>query len=479
MSLLKLAEGRGLGFETTILGRVFGNDRDDEARRVKILIVGNERGATVLVGSADDEYTFDALTGLPGRDYLLDRIDGALQGALNRDHRVGVFAVDIDRFKRINDSLGYSTGDEVIRALGAELISVLRPDDILGRQGGDEFTIVCPDVLGVTEANALAEQFRSVCVDAPIDSPLVGLTLSIGIATGGPDRVAEDLLKEAETALYQAKTLGRDRSEIFDERLRSESERRVTVDQQLRDALDQGTVDVNYQPIIEVATGQIVGAEALLRIDGMDGGPLDPEELVEAAEDSGLIRQIEEQVLRTAAATIRALPDQRREPIQLTVNVSDQRLNDSRFPLALARALHGSDMPAELLRLEVSKSVLTGDTVGARLITQLRALGVGVTVDGLDAPSDSDLISRDAVDLVKLSRRVVRTLNHEQGWARAQLLVSGLLARDVDICAVGVESSEDLAAIEKLGCRFAQGFMFSPPVSAAEFAALVAGERPG
>jgi diguanylate cyclase (GGDEF)-like protein len=471
-SILRLAEGRADGFETTIMGRVFGNERDDEARVVDIVIMGNERGSTALVGSVGQEHDFDSLTGLPGRDYLLDAIDDALQGALRADHRVGVFAIDVDRFKRVNDTSGYSAGDATLRALAAELISVLRPDDIMGRQGGDEFMIVCPHVVGGTEATRFAEQFRSVCADRPVDSSLFGLTLSVGFALGGPDRVAEDLLREAETALHQAKVLGRDRCEMYDDDLRTESERRVTVDQRLREALDRDTIEVHFQPIVEVATGKLVGAEALLRLEGDDGSSLEPCELVRTAEDSGLIRQIEEQVLDQAAATILSIGDAGEEPLHLWVNVSDQRFNDSRFPLALARALHNSDLPAELLRLEISTNVLRGDTVGARLVSQLRALGVRVTIDDFTTPSDSDLISRDAVDVVKLSRDLVQAVHCEQGRARAEVVTADLLSRGVDVCAVGVETPEDLAVIEELGCRFAQGYLFSAPVTGPELAAL-------
>jgi diguanylate cyclase (GGDEF)-like protein len=387
-----------------------------------------------------------------------------------------VFAIDVDRFKRVNDTLGYSAGDSTLRSLAAELISVLRPDDIVGRQGGDEFTIVCPNVLGVAEATMYAERFRSVCAETPVDSPLAGLTLSVGIAVGGPDRVAEDLLREAETALNQAKALGRDRSEMYDDDLRTESERRVTVDQRLREALDSGTIEVHFQPIVEVPTGKIVGAEGLLRLEGADGGDLEPRELVRNAEDSGLIRQIEEQVLDQAAATILSIGDVGGEPIHLSVNVSDQRFNDSRFPLALARALHSFDLPAELLRLEISTNVLRGDTVGARLVSQLRALGVRITLDDFDTPSDSDLISRDAVDVVKLSRDLVRAIHSEKGRAHAEVVISDLRSREVDVCAVGVETPEDLAVIEELGCRYAQGYLFSPPLTGPEFAQLVSAD---
>jgi diguanylate cyclase (GGDEF)-like protein len=475
-AILRLAEGREGGFETTIMGRVFAHRGDDESRLVKIVVVGNGRNATVLVGSVDDDHEFDSLTGLPSRDYMLDQIDRALQGVLNSDHRVGVFAIDIDRFKRVNDTHGYAIGDETLRALAAELISVLGPDDVVGRYVGNEFIVVCPQMLGVAEAAASAERFRSVCAASPVDSLLAELTLSVGIAIGGPDRVAEDLLKEAETALNQAKVLGRDRSEIFDDQLRSQSERRVTIDQRLRTALDHDAVRVHLQPIVELATGRIVGAEALLRLADSEGIDLSPHELVTAAESSGLIRQIEERVLERAAHSMIALNDIRDEPIHLSVNVSDQRLNDSRFPLALARALHSVDLPAELLHLEVSTNVLDKDSIGARLVSQLRALGVRITVDRLDAPSDSDLIAADGVDMIKLSRDLTQSVHSETGRARARLIIGDLNARGVAVCAVGVETPDDLAAVEELGCRFAQGFYFARPMEPEVFAELLVGQ---
>lgn len=477
-TLLRIAAAREAGFEATLLGRVFGDEDDDQSRLVKIVVLANEHGATALVGNIDDGEDFDPLTGLPGRDFVLDAIDRALQDALNSEHRVGVFAIDVDRFKRVNDTHGYAAGDRTLRTLASELIAVLRPGDLLGRLGGDEYIVLCPDVLGVADAVAFGEQFRAVCAGTPIDSLLTGLTLSIGMTIGGPDRVAEDLLREAETALHQAKALGRDRGELFDDRLRSTSERRVTADQRLRRALDDHAIGVHFQPIVELATGTIVGAEALLRVDGDDEASLTPRELVRNAENSGLIRQIEEQVLEQAARTILALDQPGREPIHLSVNISDQRLNDSRYPLALARALHASGLPAELVRLEIPAQVLRGDTIGTRLVNQLKALGVRITIDEFDSHTDSHLIAAEGIALVKLSRDLVHRIHSANGRARAEMVIAELLDSHVDVCAVGVETAEDLAVVEELGCRYGQGYLFSPPVSGDRLIQLVADANP-
>ncbi|MEZ5166185.1 MAG: diguanylate cyclase [Acidimicrobiales bacterium] len=396
-SLLRLAENRKAGFGSTILARV--TDPDGTTREVNIVVLGNETGATTLVGRSDDEIEVDSLTGLPGRDFALRALEDALQGSLNAEHSVAAFLIDIDRFKTLNDASGFAAGDEALRAMAAALEEVIRPDDTLVRLGGDEFVVVCPEIFGVAEAMGVAERFRSICAEASVTNPISGLTVSIGIAVGRAERGGEDLLKEAETALYQAKGLGRDRCEVFDEDLRTRAERRITVDQQLRRALDDDAIQVYYQPIVEVGTRRVAGVEALLRIVGPDGEHLNPRELVEAAEDGGLIRRIEETVLQRAAETISSLPESS-DPLFLSVNVSDRQLRDSRFPLALAKTLNASDFPADRLHLEINRSILDRKGAAIRLVTQLRALGVVVAIDEFIGASDADLVMPGGIELI-------------------------------------------------------------------------------
>jgi len=470
-TLLRVAESRGVGFGTTILARVA--ETDGVTRTVQIVILGNEGGATTMVGDHDNELEVDALTGLPGRAYAMEVLDDALQASLNAEHSVGVFSIDVDRFKTINDARGFNAGEEVLRTLGAELEKSLRPDDTLCRLGGDEFTVICPEVFGVAEAMTIGERFRAVCAAAQIDSPLAGMTISIGVSVGRADRGAEDMMREAETALYQAKGLGRDRCEVFDEDLRTKAERRITVDQQLRSALEGEGLQVHYQPIIETESRRIVGVEALLRIVGPDGEHLNPRELVEAAEDAGLIRRIEETVLERAATMMRGLPGCD-DPLFLSVNVSDRQLGDSRFPLALARTLNHADFPAELLHLEINRSILDRKGAAIRLVTQLRALGVVVAIDEFIGASDAEMVVPDGVDLIKLDKRLVHGVHGERGRARAELVIGGILDRSLEACAVGVETEEDLTIVRELGCRYAQGYLFSPPIDALQLHSLIA-----
>ncbi|MEM9463853.1 MAG: GGDEF and EAL domain-containing protein [Actinomycetota bacterium] len=463
MALLRVAEGRAGGFSSTAIARVLDEDGGIH-RQLRVIVMGNETGATALVGDLDQEMAADPVTGLPGRDYLLTCLEEALRATVGSDGCVAVYSIDIDRFKTVNDTRGFSNGDDTLRHLAARLEETLRSDDVLTRFGGDEFTIMCPDVLGVAEATSIGERFRNVCIEASVESPLHGLTTSIGIAIGSSDRPAEALVREAETALYQAKGLGRDRCELFDEELRSQSERRNTVDQRLRSALDDNAIQVHYQPIIELPSRDIVGCEALLRIVGEDGAHLDPRELIGAAEDGGLIRRIEENVLQQAASAIQMLPDLDGDPIFLSLNVSDRRLNDSRFPLTLARGLHNAELPAEQVHLELHPEVLAAKGPGTRLVTQLRALGVQVVIDEFVGANDPELIDSDLVDMVKLDRRLVQGIHGERGHARMKLVVDSMLERKVAVCAVGIESEADLDAVAALGCDFAQGYVISPPV---------------
>ncbi len=472
LALLRVAEGRAGGFSTTVIVRVLADDGTED-RQLRVIVMGNEAGAQALVGDLDEEMLADTVTGLPGRDYLLGGLEEALRATIGTDHSVAVYSIDIDRFKTVNDTRGFEAGDEALRHLAARLEETLRDDDVLARFGGDEFTIVCADVLGIAEATTLGERFRSVCSDAPADSPLHGLTASIGIAVGAADRPAEALVREAETALYQAKGLGRDRCELFDEDLRSRAERRNTVDQRLRSALDDNAIQVHYQPIIDLTSDRIVGCEALLRIVGEDGVHLDPRELIGAAEDGGLIRRIEETVLQQAASAMHVLPDVADDPIFLSLNVSDRRLNDSRFPLTLARSLHSAELAAEQVHLELHPDVLAAKGPGTRLVTQLRALGVRVVIDEFLGANDPELIDSDLVDMVKLDKRLVQGIHGERGHARAKLVVDSLVERGLAVCAVGVETAADLEAVARIGCTYAQGYAISPPVDVARLGGLL------
>jgi len=470
--MLRHALGLGRAFSSTIVGRVI--DRDNRVvRRVEITVMANDATGSILVADSVPAMIADRLTGLPDRNHFISTIDGSFLDGEPDGRTTAVFNIDVDRFKAVNDARGYDFGDQLITALASRISATLRPEDALARTGGDGFTIACPDVLGPAEAAALAEMFRSICSEAAAEDPLSDVTLSVGYTLGTTDTDGATLMRESETALYRAKSLGRDRCEMFDDDLRGRIERRITVDHRLRTALENDSIEVHYQPIVEIASRTIVGAEALLRITGDDGQHLDPRELVSAAEDSGLIRRIEDRVMHQALDTLAGLPTPGAAPLFMSINISDQRLSDSRFPLSLARTLHGAGGSADQIHLEIHPAALSNSGAGVRLMTQLRALGVTVVIDELSHTMEGDFVSDKSVDCVKLDRRLVHAIHDVHGRARAKLVIDAVRDRGVDTCAVGVESEADLQAVADLGCRFGQGFLFSPPVDREAFRELV------
>jgi len=470
--LLRHARAGNRNFSSTIMGRIIDTD-GRVVRRVEITVMDNGTVGNILISDTRPEVAADQLTGLPDRSHLLSTIDTTLAHSKQLGRTAAVFNIDIDRFKAVNDTHGYEIGDTMITMVATRLSAALRPEDLLARTGGDGFTIVCPDVLGPAEAASLAEIYRSICNDAPADSTLSGITLSVGYTIGTAESVGATLIQESETALCRAKSLGRDRCEMFDDDLRGRVERRITVDHRLRSALDKDAIRVHYQPIVELATETIVGAEALLRISGEDGRHLDPRELVSAAEDNGLIRRIEERVMSQALETLADLPHSGDGPLFMSINISDQRLSDSRFPLSLARSLHNAGGSADQIHLEIHPSALSDTGAGVRLMTQLRALGVTVVIDELSHTLEGDFVNRKSVDCVKLDQRMIHAIHGERGRARAKLVIDAIRDRGVDVCAVGVETAAELQAVAELGCRFGQGYLFSPPVDRDAFRELV------
>ena len=473
--LIRHAKVIGRSFSSTIVARILDDD-GQLARKVELTVMDNGSVADIMVSDTSSDLAADRLTGLPDRNHLLSTIDSTLNRSEQRGRSAAVFSLDIDRFKAVNDTHGFEYGDRIIVMLASRLASALRPDDNLARTGGDAFTIVCADVLGPAEAAALADTYRSLCNDLPADNPLSGITISVGYTIGSNDGDGAAMIRESETALYRAKSLGRDRCEMFNDDLRGRVERRISVDHRLRGALDQDSIEVHYQPIIELNTRKIVGAEALLRIAGEDGQHLDPRELVSAAEDNGLIRRIEERVMRQALHTLADLPDNGSAPLFMSINISDQRLSDSRFPLSLAKVLHNGGGSADQIHLEIHPAALSSSGAGVRLMTQLRALGVTVVIDELSHTMEGDFVNSKSVDCVKLDQRVVQAVHSERGRARAKLVIDAIRDRGVDVCAVGVETADDMEAVAQLGCRFGQGYLFSPPVDAEEFRQLVVGQ---
>jgi diguanylate cyclase (GGDEF)-like protein/PAS domain S-box-containing protein len=412
--------------------------------------------------------THDPLTRLANRTLVLGRLDVHGRGA------VTVLFLDLDKFKVINDSLGHSVGDQVLRIVGERLRRSSGRDDLVGRLGGDEFVVVTGEVTEPGEVRALAEHLRAALAE-PIGvlGRQLHLDASIGVVlVGGTDRrSAEDLLRDADVAMYQAKTLGRGRHHVFDVGLRERMQRRLRMEQDLRDAVHDGQLWPAYQPVVDLRTGEMVAVEALLRWTHPRHGAISPVEFIPLAEESDLINVIGKEMLR---ATTRELATRRRDQgldLTLKVNLSTRQLDDPHLVPAVQDALANTGLPPGALCLEVTESALMRDQEAAgQVLASLRSLGVLLAIDDFGTGYSSlAQLRRLTLDTLKIDRSFITGIAESRD---AAAIVTSIIAMahavDLTVIAEGVESAEQLDLLRSLGCDQAQGYHLGRPVPAAE-----------
>ncbi|MEU7474655.1 EAL domain-containing protein [Lentzea sp. NPDC042327] len=416
----------------------------------------------------EHEATHDALTGLCNRTVTINRLSPAA-----RAHRSGLTAVlfiDLDKFKVINDSLGHSAGDEVLRVVGTRLSRSSRRGDVVGRLGGDEFTVIAYGVAGPEEAHALAGHVRAE-LNRPItvQGRQLHVDASVGIVLADPSdaRDGADLLRDADLAMYRAKTDGRGRIAFFDVELRDRIQRRLQLEQDLRRAPLSDQLWLAYQPIIDVATGRRTAVEGLLRWTHPRYGLISPGEFITLAEESDLINIIGAHMLHTATRELAVLAPH----LQLTVNLSARQLDDPWLVSAIRHATHEAGLPPESLCLEITESALMRDpALAARTLSALRDLGVRLAIDdfGTGYSSLAQLLTLP-LDTLKIDRSFTSGLGRS---AEAEAIVTSIIAMahavDLSVIAEGVEQAEQLDVLRELGCDQAQGFLLGRPVPLAD-----------
>jgi len=425
----------------------------------------------------------DGLTGLPNRTLLLDRLQTALDRAARTDGQVGVVYVDLDRFKLVNDTYGPAAGDEVLTTVADRLRRATRPDDTIARAGADEFVVVCARAGQSSTVVALADRLRDVLAD-PIDpdrSELV-VTASLGLALSAPGVDAPALLRQADAAMLRAKQRGRDRVEMYDPVLQAGAVDRLSLAADLRQALDRDQLHLVYQPVVELATGRVVGAEALCRWRHPVRGDVPPDEFIPVAEDAGTIRPIGTWVLATALADLAPLvrsgsgaPGRR---FELAVNLSPRQLDEPGLVATVAGAAATHGWAAEDLCLELTETALTDDLdLASRALLAIRSVGVRIAVDDFGTGYSSlTHLQRLPIDTIKVDRSFVRGLGEEGAGDRAAIVgaVVGIAtAMGLDSVAEGIETEAQLAALGDLGCRRGQGYLFSAPVPVEDLLRLV------
>lgn len=414
----------------------------------------------------------DSLTGLPNRNLLHERIESAA-AQLDRDRGFALLCLDLDNFKQVNDTLGHTIGDELLRSVAQRLQACLREADTVARLGGDEFAIVQPGVSGPEQAAILAERIMHV-LSAPYDlfghRALVGV--SCGIALAPQDgRTGDKLLKNADLALYRAKADGRGTFKFYDPEMDIRLQARRALELDLRDALEKEEFEVFYQPIYESSLTRITGFEALLRWRRPNGDLISPAEFIPIAEEIGLIIPLGEWALRRALEEAAKWPQE----IKIAVNVSAVQFRTGLVQV-VSDALAASGLAADRLELEITESVLlTRGPSTLTILHELRALGVRIAMDDFGTGYSSLSYLRSfPFDKIKIDRSFVRDLSlSEETGVIVRAIVSLATSLGMETTAEGVENEGQLARLRIEGCNQVQGFLFSPPVPAQEVGDLL------
>lgn len=416
----------------------------------------------------------DPLTHLPNRGLFVDRLEQGLRRLERGDHLLAVLFVDLDRFKPINDRWGHAVGDQVLCEVARRLRHVLRPHDTVARLGGDEFTILCEDLSGADEVHEVAMRvLETLAAPVRVEDQEIALSASVGVALTDGGCVADQLLRDADAAMYEAKGRGRNRYEVFDQAMRERTSSRLEQTDALRRALDEGELRVFFQPEVQLSDESTSGVEALVRWDHPRLGLIGPDAFIPVAEDSGLILPLGEWVLREACRNVAAwpVPPGGRPPV-LSVNLSAQQLARPELVDSVVRILAETGLDPARLCLEITESVLMDDVESAiEALLGLKLLGVRLAIDDFGTGYSSlSYLRRFAVDVVKVDRSFVAGLGVDPA---AEAIVAAVVnlchALGLDVVAEGVESQEQLVALRALGCDRAQGYRWSPPLPASQF----------
>jgi diguanylate cyclase (GGDEF)-like protein/PAS domain S-box-containing protein len=426
----------------------------------------------------------DALTGLPNRALFLDRLEHRL-ALEKRRHQTSfsVLVLDIDRFKVINDSLGHVRGDQLLVEVARRLQACLRPADTVARLGGDEFAILLEDVPTAADARRVAERVQSeLRLPFWLGPSEVFSGASVGIAHGSATYASpEDMLRDADTALYRAKAQGRGRCVEFDASMHDRAVELLNLETALRRALERRELHLHYQPVVSLTTGQISGAEALLRWKHPERGLVPPLEFIPLAEETGLIVEIGAWVLREACRQMKDWQERLRQPqLEVGVNLSSRQFQAPGLVAEVAEVLRATGLSPRCLRLEVTESLLMDKHPNvARTMTELRAMGVRIDLDDFGTGYSSlSYLHQFPIDTLKIDRSFVqRIADTEDGLEIVNTILALANSLDMEVVAEGVETEQQLQLLRKMHCAYAQGYHLSRPIEASQFEALIGARR--
>ncbi len=437
----------------------------------------------------------DPLTGLPNRLLFIDRVGRLIKHMKRRkDHLFAVLFMDLDGFKMINDSMGHLVGDQLLLGVANRLEKCLRSTDTVARLGetetftvarlgGDEFTVLLDDIKDPNDAKRAADRMMKALVEPFIlGGKEVFTSVSIGIAlSNSAYEQPEEILRDADTAMYRAKSLGKARYEVFDADMRASVMARLQLETDLRRALERGEFRNFYQPIVALSSGEIAGFEALLRWEHPTRGLLGPGEFIPVAEETGLIRELGWWNLREACRQIsewRAGAIGHRN-LTISVNLSAKQFLQPKLVEDIGKLLSDLSLPPEVLKLEITESTVMGDpTAAVEMLQHIKSLGIQLAIDDFGTGYSSlSYLHRFPLDTLKIDRSFISNMGDDgEGMEIARTILPMANNLRLDVVAEGVETIQQVALLKKLHCKYGQGFYFSRPLSAEGTAALLAGD---
>ena len=437
-----------------------------------IALLEEERRATMDAAEQISHLAYhDALTGLPNRQLFLDRLELAVHTAHRGGHRLAVFFLDLDRFKVINDSLGHGVGDRLLQMVARRMRGLLREDDTVTRLGGDEFTVLAPQIRNETDAITVARKVREVLKQPfVIDGRELFITTSIGISLYPNDgENAETLLRNADTAMYRAKAQGRDIYQLYTASMNARALEQLTLENALRGAMGRGEFVVHYQPVIHMMSGRIEAMETVLRWRHSEFGLLLPSNFIVLAETTGLIVPIGEWVLRSACAQVREWQARGHGGLRAAVNLSVRQLQHPDLVATVSRILDETELPPSALELEITESIATQSDGGViEKLRELKRLGVRISIDDFGTGYSSlSALRLFPVDALKIDQSFVRDITVDPNDAAIASAVIALgRSLKLTVIAEGVETEGQLAFLRAQSCDAWQGYLFAEPAPA-------------
>ncbi|MDO6459820.1 EAL domain-containing protein [Granulosicoccaceae sp. 1_MG-2023] len=422
--------------------------------------------------------TKDGLTGLANRNHFLEQLESALAGSRRHGHKVALMLFDLDKFKQVNDTLGHAVGDELLRTVANRIRENLREIDVSARMGGDEFAAFLDQIKDVREVRITADRIlKQLHQRLEIEGIDVEVSSSIGIALF-PDDASNlsTLLKQADSACYHAKQLGRNNYQIFNRDMKIRAMQQMTMESRLRTALADNALSLSFQPQLDLQTGQYCGMEAFLRWKDHKLGSVRPDHFIPIAEKTGLIAEIGEWVIREACKQIRHWMDAGQEPMQLAVNISPRQFRLQNLPVIVDKALGDFDVDPSLLAFEITESIIMNDlSTSVDTLKELGARGVTLVIDDFGAGSSS---------LYRLKELPIHALKIDQSFVNSMLdnadsreITAAIIAIAQQLklrtIAEGVETREQQDLLQTLGCDAVQGYLIHKPTDASEIDRLI------